>query len=86
MQKFAIMEGNAVKAVQLFEAGRAPADAIEITDETGPAGVGFLWDGGQFKQPPKWAMIKECRAAIADGREPTWPDVPAKVAKLVEQF
>lgn len=51
MAKYAYLDGSTVEYVLVFEPGSQTEGGIEVTDETGPAGVGYTWDGAAFVPP-----------------------------------
>jgi hypothetical protein len=55
-QKYAFLADGVVEAVRGYLPGRAPDGVIAVTPITGPAGVGFTWDGSTFTAPESPAI------------------------------
>lgn len=52
-QKYAFVADGVVEAVRAYLPGREPDGLIAVTPATGPAGVGYTWDGSTFAAPSR---------------------------------
>ena len=52
-KRYAEIKDSMVTSVRLYDEGKQPDELTEVTEMTGPAGVGFSWDGSRFIAPPK---------------------------------